>query len=81
MHSLHFLIVILSTVAMVNLAQGRQCSQISVAHSGTPDLAVDGDKSSTCCETQKHREPWWMVDLGRPCSVHHVNLAGGSNGH
>jgi len=62
-----------------NAALNRPAYQISV-HTGTfsPNLANDGSRHTTyntgtkCALSDKHTNPWWAVDLGRPTTVYRV---------
>ncbi|XP_066273979.1 uncharacterized protein [Branchiostoma lanceolatum] len=62
-----------------NIASGRPAFQSSVAHGGSPDRAVDGNRSpnwaqAPCTHTNTENDPWWYVDLGRSVTVDHVAI-------
>jgi len=65
-----------------NAALNRPAYQISVyTERGVrfpPDLANDGSRhtifntGTKCAISDKHTNPWWAVDLGRPTTVYRV---------
>ncbi len=63
-----------------NVALNQKTSQISTAHGGTAQRAVDGNRESdfhkgSVTHTQQNiADPWWEVDLGRPVKIDKVVL-------
>jgi hypothetical protein len=53
-----------------NVAQGKECTQISDWGGGVCGRALDGNTNglwnqSSVTHTRSHMKPWWMVDLGK----------------
>ncbi|XP_070535677.1 uncharacterized protein [Ptychodera flava] len=64
---------------LINVAAGKQASQISDAGKATASRAVDGDKNSnykekSCSKTGSESDPWWSVDLGDSRDVYQVTI-------
>lgn len=62
----------------VNLAFKGKAAQSTVAHSGTPEKAVDGNtngdyhKGSVTHSKPNSTDPWWEVDLGKEADIEGV---------
>ena len=69
-----------------NVARGGRASQSSVAWSGVPERAIDGNSDgSYAAGGQTHTvenqpDPWWEVDLGREHAVERVRLFNRTDG-
>ena len=64
----------------VNVALGKNAYQsTSGSVGGLAALAVDGITDAdyyrgSCTHTARSISPWWMVDLGRHCSISHLRV-------
>ena len=74
----------IATQAEVNVALGKKAYQSSSwnDHAGVPTGAagaVDGNTDAdyyrgSCSSTNPSASPWWIVDLGRHCSISHLRV-------
>ena len=79
----HFFIHFIGAQADVNVALGKVAYQSSIWHdtrvSTVAAGAVDGNTDGyynrgSCSSTNPSASPWWIVDLGRHCSISYLRV-------
>ena len=65
--------------AISNLALHKPTQQISTAHGGSSERAVDGNKDGnyealSCTHTKVGSGNWWMVDLESTNAIYEVRI-------
>ena len=76
-----------SALLTYNAALNKTAYQSSKHSSCGASLASDGSRETSlwkggtcrCSHTNRERNPWWAVDLGRPTTIYRVDLTNRGN--